>query len=528
MLDLLTITDELEPPKEIVLRDYQEKAIQDLREGIAKGQKRLILCAGTGAGKSLTAASMMRKADKKGSYSLFIVDRIALINQISAVFDEYGLDHGVIQGSHPRWAPFKNLQVCSAQTLARRELPRDPSLIVVDESHVQHKSTINLMNAHPDAVKIGLTATPFSRGMSENWDDIVNVIPSRRLIEQGYLVEPTIYAAKAPDDDKLVVDGKGEFSEASATSAGIEIIGDVVGEWERQTREHFGGPVKTIAFSPTVDHGRELCAAFAAAGHNFQQVSYMDKSDEERATKIAEFRSPDSVITGLVSCGVLTRGFDVPDTMVGLSCKPYRKSLSSHMQEIGRIMRPAPGKTKALWLDHAGNMERFGTEMFTIWEYGVGGLLQSEKLDATARKRDDEVRQRKCAECGAVMSRNICAACGWERPARSEIINKQGEMHAFSSQDTKFTPRKGLRSGITDDPRTIWNAALEYTLYYSNNGDDAARKWAYGIFRGVYPDNKLPYGWWDMKPTGRATKKDWDFIQREVKRFRNSKQRRSA
>ena len=99
------------------------------------------------------------------------------------------------------------------------------------------------MDAWPDAVKIGLTATPFTKGLSDQWDDLVNVIPSRQLIEQGYLVEPTIYVAQAPDDDKLAIGGKGEYTDASATSAGIEIIGDVVQEWVKQTREHFGGPV---------------------------------------------------------------------------------------------------------------------------------------------------------------------------------------------------------------------------------------------------------------------------------------------
>ena len=88
--------------KEIVLRDYQAQAISALRQNIARGKRRLILCATTGAGKTICAAHMMRKADAKGSYALFVVDRVALINQTSAVFDEYGLPHGVIQGSNPR------------------------------------------------------------------------------------------------------------------------------------------------------------------------------------------------------------------------------------------------------------------------------------------------------------------------------------------------------------------------------------------------------------------------------------------
>jgi len=361
-------------PKQIVLRDYQQAAVEALREGIRRGKKRQLLVASTGAGKTLTSAHILNEAAQKGSYTLFIVDRVTLVDQTSAVFDEYGIRHGVVQGNHPRWAPRENVQVCSAQTLARRHLPRDPSLIIVDEAHVTIRSTVQFMDMHPDAVKIGLTATPFTKGLADIWDDVVNVIPMRQLIEQGHLTEPKIYVAKSPDDAALGLNNYGEFSEQSATKAGIEIVGDVVSEWIKKTNEHFGGPVKTIVFSPTVEHGRELCAAFGAAGFNFQQISYLDKSDADRAAKVEEFRRPDSMIHGLVSCGVLTRGFDVPDVVCGISCKPYRKSLSSHMQEIGRVMRSHPDAPKKIWICHSGNIERFALDMFDVWENGAGEL----------------------------------------------------------------------------------------------------------------------------------------------------------
>ena len=271
----------------------------------------------------------------------------------------------------------RRLRMCkcgSIQTLARRELPRSPSLIIYDECHCQYKSTLDYINANPQAICVGLTATPFTKGMGQHWGDVVNVIPTRDLINSGYLIEPKIYIAKAPEDSELGLNSYGEFSDSSASDAGIQIVGDVVQEWIDKTNQHYGGPVKTIVFSPTVEHGRELCAAFSAAGFNFQQVSYLDRSDDERAAKIAEFRQSDSLIDGLVSCGVLTKGFDVPDVRCGISCKPYRKSLSSHMQEIGRVMRSSPGKESALWLDHSGNIERFALDMYDVWDNGCGPL----------------------------------------------------------------------------------------------------------------------------------------------------------
>ena len=515
-------------PKEISLRGYQADAIEALREQIRAGKRRLILCAGTGAGKTLTSGKLLQEADRKGSYSLFIVDRVALVDQTSDVFSEYGITHGVVQGNHPRWAPRENVQVCSAQTLARRILPRSPSLIVVDEAHCRHKGTISLMNDNPQAICIGLTATPFTKGMGQDWQGIVNVRSTRLLVDDGHLIDPTIYVAKSPEDAELGLNSYGEFSDESATSAGIRIIGDVVTEWERKVREHFGGPVKTIVFSPTVEHGRELCAAFAAAGYNFQQISYMDRSDAERGEKISEFRRPDSVIHGLVSCGVLTKGFDVPDCLVGISCRPYRKSLSSHMQEIGRVMRSAPGKDKALWLCHSGNVERFAGDMFDVWANGAGELDTAEKKDSKPRERNEQTRQQAvCPECSGAMRGPVCIACGWERPARSGVIAVEGELRAFDASQFTLTARDGLRAECLSDPRMVWDAALAYCMDHCPRDESKARRWAYGVWRGIFPEAKLPRGWFDASRRP-ADMNAYGLIDREVKRFRKSNSRRAA
>lgn len=518
----------LRDSREIVLRPYQAAAIETLRQKIREGQRRLILCAGTGAGKTLTAGSLLKEADRKGSYALFIVDRVALVDQTSAVFDEYGIRHGVIQGIHERYAPRENVQVCSAQTLARRKLPRDPDLIVVDEAHTRYKGTMDYMAQYPDVVKIGLTATPFTKGMGREWDAVVNVIPTRALINDGYLVEPKMYVAKSPEDAEFGLNSFGEFSDESAASAGIKIIGDVVQEWVDKTREHFGGPAKTIVFSPTVAHGRELCAAFGAAGYNFQQISYMDRSDDERRETIREFRRSDSLIDGLVSCGVLTKGFDVPEVLVGISCKPYRKSLSSHMQEIGRVMRSLPdgSEKKALWLCHSGNLERFALDMFDVWDNGAGDLDKAEKRDSEKRDRDAIKREKVvCPECSGALRGNTCVACGWEKPARSDVTTVEGELREFQLRNV-MEPRAGLRAECLADPKGVWAAALAYTMIATRKGEDHARRWAYGVWRGIYPNSKLPLGWYDMAPVN-YDPAAYALIEREIRRFRKNNRRPS-
>jgi superfamily II DNA or RNA helicase len=512
-------------PNAISLRPYQLDAVEALRAGIRAGRRRQILVAPTGAGKTVIASHLLQQASDKGSYALFLVDRVALVDQTSATLDEYGIRHGVVQGSHARWAPRENVQVCSIQTLARRGLPRSPSLIVYDEAHCIYEGATRFMDMHPDAVCVGLTATPFTPGLGAHWRGVVNVTTTRTLINDGFLVEPKIFVARSPEDAELGLNSFGEFSDKSAETAGIRIVGDVVAEWIAKTREHFGGPVKTIVFSPSVDHGREVCAAFAAAGFNFQQISYLDRDDDARRIKIEEFRKPDSLIHGLVSCGVLTKGFDVADVRCGISCKPYRKSLSSHLQEIGRVMRPMRGEQKtAIWLDHSGNIERFSADMFDVWENGAGDLSEAEKRDKTPRKRDQVTREKAvCPECSGALRGNTCTACGWERPARSSIVSVDGEMVEFSLGRLALDARPGLRAECLGDPRKVWDAALHYTAVTTRKGEEHARKWAYGVWRGIYPGAKLPTGWFDAPITAMVDPGALSLIGREIKRFRKGR-----
>ena len=521
---MLTLVD----PKQIRLHSYQEDAVEALRKGIRQGRKWQVLVAPTGAGKTVIASHLLRQADEKGSYALFLVDRVALVDQTSKTLDRYGIRHGIVQGINDRWSPNENVQVCSIQTLARRSLPRRPSLIIYDECHCSYRSSLTYIAEHPEAVAIGLTATPFTPGMGKHWSGLVNVTTARELINSGYLIEPKIYVARSPEDAELGLNGFGEFSDESAATAGIRIVGDVVAEWMQKTREHFGGPVKTIVFSPSVDHGREVCAAFGAAGFNFQQISYLDRDEAERRAKIDEFRRPDSIIHGLVSCGVLTKGFDVEDVRCGISCKPYRKSLSSHMQEIGRVMRRIEGEQKkAIWLDHSGNIERFAFEMFDVWEHGAGNdLSNAEKRDTKPRERNEETRQKSvCPECSGALRGNFCCACGWERPARSGIVAVEGTMQAFDPAALGLTARAGLRAECVKDPRSVWDAALAYCMDHCPRDENKARRWAYGVWRGVFPDAKLPRGWFDASRRG-CDPNAYALIDRETKRFR--KQRRAA
>jgi superfamily II DNA or RNA helicase len=520
-------------PREIVLRPYQDDAISSMRSEMARGARKIILASPTGSGKTEIGMSIIMKNQLKGSTAWFIVDRVTLIDQTSDRFFCHGIDHGIIQGDNRLTDYSKPVQIVSAQTLARRSIRKLPNLILVDEAHCEYKSVLDLIETAADARVIGLTATPFTAGMADHWDGVVNVTTVNKLLEEGYLAPLKIKACVSPDMNGAKKKFNGEYEEEEAGQRGITIVGDVVRTWMEQTAAHFGGPVKTIVFSPSVKHGEELCRQFAEAGFNFQQISYLDKSDDDRKEKIKEFRKSDSAIHGLVSCAVLTKGFDVPDVLCGISCRPYAKSFSSHIQEMGRVMRTSPGKEFGLWLDHSGNCISFADDTAWLYEYGVDSLSTAQKKDSEPREPSEKAKAKHfCGQCGMQMAPAaiICAACGWERPAASTIHVVQGDLVDLDvSTRTAFQPRAGLRAECLKDPKAVWNAALCHCLDVSRGGEEAARKWAYGIWRGIYPSSKLPGGLFDAPAYPSAvTQHEASLIEREISRFRKNNKRRAA
>lgn len=465
------------------LRPYQVAAVEELRAGIRAGHRSQILVAPTGAGKTAMAVHIMDEARKKGTRVAFVVDRINLVDQTSAALDAYGISHGVVQAGHWRRRSYEPIQVCSAQTLEARGFFPDLSLLVVDEAHAVRKETAKLIKNKADLRVLGLTATPFTKGLHELYSNFVNVTTTDALINDGFLVPLKIYAAVAPDmtGAKIIA---GEWSDRDIEQRGLAIIGDIVKEWTDKTNLHFGGPVKTICFSATVDHGAELCKQFNAAGYRFEQISYKDTNDTRRRELIAEFRKPDSEIAGLVSCEVFTKGFDVPDVLCGISARPYRKSFSSHIQQIGRVLRPAERKSFALWLCHSGNVIRFHADMVELFANGVSGL-DDGKLDNKVRKEPDE-RERdtiKCAACGYVLppSAMVCPACGHERKRRP-IEEMAGGMVLVG---TKYVEATG-KYGFLADRNAIWGQLVHLGLVRKKGDVEAARRFAQAQYRNIY------------------------------------------
>lgn len=510
--------------KELVLRDYQLAALENARENIRNGNRRQLLCSPTGSGKTVIALGLMQAATAAGTRSVFITDRSALVDQTSAAMDEYGISHGIMQASHWRQRPQDLVQLVSAQTLGRRlgrggyvdSLLRDLRFVLIDEAHTLYKGTTDWLSSLPESVSvIGLTATPFTKGLGQHYQAIINVASTDSLIQSGMLTQPLVYAAVEIDTTEVAVRSTGEWDEHGLEQAGVRIVGDVVSEFIKRSHDHFGGPVKTIVFSSTVAHGEEICRAFAEVGLNFQNISYRDDEDERRE-KISEFRKPDSAITGLVSCDALAKGFDVPDVKICILCRPLRKSLTTHLQQIGRIMRPAPGKEKALVIDHTGNALRFLNDTVDFWANGVDTLDESAEKDRNARNAvtPKERKELVCLGCQALLPPRVsaCLSCGRERPHRqADVVSVKGvtkllQMNARSGRNFDYQ-----HHAILQHPAVAYQSFLAFATHRKKGDVEAGRRWAAGLFKGAY-------GRWPASSYG-ALPHNPDLLTLDVERF---------
>jgi DNA repair protein RadD len=183
------------------LRLYQETALDLLRESLRTGHRRPILQLPTGAGKTRIAAEIINKALIKGRRAIFVIPRQVLIEQTVAAFEREGIwNVRVIQGKNFRTNPNAPVQIAMAQTLARREIP-PADIVIVDECHLQFKSVTKWIAdpAWQSVPFIGLSATPWAKGLGKSYDDLLMPVSIQELIGEGYLSTSRVFAPPAPD-----------------------------------------------------------------------------------------------------------------------------------------------------------------------------------------------------------------------------------------------------------------------------------------------------------------------------------------
>jgi superfamily II DNA or RNA helicase len=384
-----------------VLRPYQQQAINEIRTKYASGQKKILLHAPTGAGKTVVFCEILKAVKEKGSRALMVVRGRALVDQASKRLDQTGVEHGVLMAGHWRKRPSEAVQVCSIDTLYSRRLAPKADILIIDEAHMATSDGYKwLAEAYPSAYFLGVTATPYVSGSLRHVaDEIVRPITIRELIAQNFLVPPVYYAPSVPDLTGVEISSTGDYVIDSLDKLLNQNhpIGDVVSSWIK-----LGEGRPTLLFAVSVRHSQSLAAAFCAAGVPAMAIDAKN-SDAERKDAVQKLEAGHIKI--ICNVGIFCTGVDIPSASCLVMARPTL-SYSLYIQQAGRCTRPAPGKKDFILIDHAGNVLRHGC----ILEERSGSLDPIQKN--TLQKID--VGLKTCAGCFAVFLKNvfICPGCG--------------------------------------------------------------------------------------------------------------------
>ena len=419
----------------LILRHYQQRAVSDLRLAFRDGARAPLLVLPTGGGKTCIMAKILRGMADRNRSAIVLVHRRELITQTAHKLTLAGVEHGIIAaGTQPTDHP---IQIASVQTLVRRleQVSATPDLIVIDEAHhATAGSWKRVMDHWPDARRLGVTATPVrldGRGLSAAFDRLVHGPSVADLIFTDYLVNARVYAPPVRADLSALKKRAGDFTTEQAADAMNRptVTGDAIEHYQR-----FAGGQRAIAFCCSVDHAEHVCAAFNAAG--VPAATLLGCTDTiRRDATVASFAAGDLHV--LVTVDVVSEGFDIPAAGCAILLRPTA-SLGLFLQQVGRVLRPAEGKTAAIVLDHVGNVHRHGfPDDPRDWTL-VDGIRRGRGSSQAAPS------VRTCPQCFAAFKpAPMCPVCGAAcAPSPRELKQVEGDL-----QELK---REGIRQRTTE------------------------------------------------------------------------------
>lgn len=388
------------------LRDYQTRACAETEQAWPT-TRAVCLVAPTGSGKTRMGAELAVRHHlaSPAARILWLTHRTELIEQSREALDATGLDTGVLSAGQMDNTEADTI-VASWQTLVSRSTVRPAAdLVIIDECHhVAASEWRTVLDAYPDARILGLTATPQrkdGRPLGDVFGALVVAAQYSELIRAGHLVPCRL---RRPPE-----------------SLGTNLAKEPLDAY----RQYAPGK-SCIVFTRTIESADDLARQFTDAGYPAECIS-ADTPAITRAEHIDAFKAGELRV--LTCVFTLTEGFDHPATEACLLARGCQHT-GTYLQMVGRVLRPAPGKTEALVIDLPG----------VSWIHGIPTEDRSYRLDG--KSISSSAALRVCPECGYTWEPNgsaQCPSCGWEpekvEPARPRIYDMDLE-EVYAGADT--------------------------------------------------------------------------------------------
>lgn len=438
------------------LRPYQLEGVNGIRAQFAAGARSVLYVLPTGGGKTYTYSYIAEHAGARGNRVLILEHRKELIRQASLSLATLDVHHQIVapadkiaairraQVERVGWPLIErdaHVAIASVQTLGRRmEWLADfaPRLVIVDEAHHAVAGTwARIIEACPQACLLGVTATPVrhdGRGLGDVFQRMVLGPSMRELIAQGALVPPRVVAPPTQLDLSAVHTRGGDYDAGELTTAldKPRITGDAVEHYRR-----LAAGKAAIVFCASIRHAEHVAEEFQRAGFRFHVIhGGMDDAERDRLI----FGMAEGTVQGLVSVDVISEGTDIPVAEVAILLRPTQ-SEALFLQQVGRVLRPAEGKTYGLIIDHVGNTGRWVGGQF-VRNHGLPDDERAWSLAGRRRRKRAEAEEekappiRQCPQCYAVHDPAArCPECGhvYATAAGALPVTAEGELREVTA-----------------------------------------------------------------------------------------------
>lgn len=523
--------------KDIQLYEYQKDMLRQIEDAFVTHQSVMVQMP-TGTGKTVLISEVVKREERrvKNPCVWIVVHRRELVEQIKET-----LERRLGTSLDAEREKSSVIEVFSIQWLTRhnQELDEQPTLIVIDEAHhAVAKTYEEVMNAYPNAKKLGVTATPCrltKRGFTDLFEVLLCSHSIPKFIKEGYLSDFDYISLNPNSEDQKKIDGlEKRAADGDYNIAEMQEVLDCKPSIERlyQTIKDFASGKKGIVYAINIEHAEHIAEYYREQGLAAVAISSKTPKEERRRrielfkegsagdkpycasltliTTVGEDETPKEIQI-LVNVDLFGEGFDCPDVEFIQLARPTL-SLAKYLQMVGRGLRVAKGKECCTLLDNVGLYRLFGLPT-TDWDWSAMFLGRQAGKGDIVRERDMSIRilgtfssKYKSDDITNDRHTEMVVIARHDEPDVSQRLRKL--LYVFRTTPHMEKMRSGYMGGgryiRTEEPQGLYNSTNKVRMGWqlvSEGENETARYWLLHTNneRMVYVGRKYP---WDRQTDG--------------------------
>ncbi|MBQ0163381.1 MAG: DEAD/DEAH box helicase [Treponema sp.] len=344
-------------PIEIVPNAMQQEAMVALHNLREDGQNRALLIAATGTGK--TYLSIFDVNQTKPKKVLYVAHRDMILTKSEQSFRNIlpniktGFLTGDIKDTQADYLFASVFTLAKPETLKQFKKDEFDYIIVDEVHHAGAESYKKVIEYFTPKFLLGLTATPERTDgfdiFSMFHNNIAYEIRLQKAMEADLLCPFHYYGLSDITVDGELIDDKADFRKLMSAER-IKHI-----ERSINLYRNFAYPVKGLIFCSRIEEAKELSRKLNADGYHTKYLTGED-SDAERERVIQELESDDNPLQYIISVDIFNEGVDIPSVNQVVMLRPTQSAII-FVQQLGRGLRKAKGKTYVSVIDFIGNYE---------------------------------------------------------------------------------------------------------------------------------------------------------------------------